>query len=74
MVEVHLVTAVLQSTESLKIWRSVGPSSEIRHQPKFLAKEIADFRPSTHAQSDIPGHAFRKRWLFIEISNMLRTD
>jgi len=29
---------------------------------------------SAHAQSDIPGHAFRKQLLFTEISNMLRTD
>jgi len=43
-------------------------------QTKFLTCEIADFTPTTHVQSDIPGHAFRKRWLFIEISNMLRTD
>jgi len=39
-----------------------------------LSSEIADFTPSGHAQSDIPGHAFRKRWLFTEISNMLRID
>jgi len=34
---------------------------------KLLTCEIADFAPSAHAQSDIPGHAFRKRWLFTEI-------
>jgi len=43
-------------------------------QAKSLTCEIAYFTPSAHAQSDIPGHAFRKRWLFTEISNMLRTD
>jgi len=43
-------------------------------QAKLLICEIADFTPSAHAQSDVSGHAFRKRWLFTEISNILRTD
>jgi len=46
----------------------------LRFQAKFLTYEIADFTPFAHAQSDVPGHAFRKRWLFAEISIMLRTD
>jgi len=40
---------------------------------KFLICEIADFTPSAHSKRDFPGHAFLKRWLFTEISNMLRT-
>ena len=34
----------------------------------FLTCEISDYTPSAHAQSDIPGHAFRKLWLFTETS------
>jgi len=43
-------------------------------QSKFLICEVADVTPSAQAQSEILGHAFRMRWLFTEISNMLRTD
>jgi len=43
-------------------------------QAKFLTCEIADFTLSAHAQSDIPGHAFRKWWLLTETSNILKTD
>ena len=53
------------------LWNGISIS---RCQAKFLICEIADFTPSAHAQSDIPGHPFRKRWLFTEISNILRTD
>jgi len=44
-----------------------------RCQAKFLTCEIAAFIASVRMQSDIPGHAFRKLWLFSEISDMLRT-
>jgi len=42
--------------------------------PKCTLGCAPDFKPSAHAQNDILGHEFRKRWLLIEISNMLRTD
>jgi len=38
-----------------------------RRQARFLTCDIADFTPSPHAQSDIPGHTFRKRWLLTDI-------
>jgi len=45
-----------------------------RCQAKFLTREIADYTPSAHAQSDTLSHAFRRRCLFTEVSSMLTTD
>jgi len=61
------VPAALQAFSSLA---QLPVSSEISD----LRKRRTHYIMRTRGVSDIAGHAFRKRWLFIEISNMLRTD
>jgi len=58
------------------LWRTNSDCCRSRRffcQAKFLTWKIADLTPTAHARIGFPDHAFRKRWLFTEISNMLRT-
>jgi len=45
-------------------------TNKARRQAKFLTYDITDFTLSAHAQNGIPGHAFRKLWVFTDISNI----